>query len=74
MSERSGAGLSIQRDPWEIIQQLRHATNVLRITVGEHQPRKPIHAGPVQILAHDALVSAFAPPQSINQSRPFTRT
>ena len=28
--------------------------------MGEHQPREPIHAGPVQILAHDALVIAFA--------------
>src|SRR5215831_11575662 len=48
-------------DPGEIVQQLRDATDVLRITMGEHQPGEPIHAGPVQILTHDAFVTAFAP-------------
>ena len=50
MSERSGAGLSITTNPWEIAQQLRDSTDVLRITMGEHQSGEPIHAGPVQIL------------------------
>src|SRR4030095_14400087 len=50
-----------QTEPSEIAQQVRDATDVLRIAMGEHQPCEPIHAGPVQILAHDALVTAFAP-------------
>jgi hypothetical protein len=62
MNERTiGRRIIDHTDPWKIAQQLRDATDVLRIAVGEHQPCEPIHAGPVQILAHDALVSAFAP-------------
>src|SRR3954452_902781 len=47
-------------DSWKIAQQLSDTTDVLRITVGKHQPSKPVPAGPVQILAHDALVSPSA--------------
>src|SRR3954471_2201404 len=47
-------------NPWKIAQQLSDTADVLRITVGKHQPSEPVHACPVQILAHDALVSAFA--------------
>src|SRR6188472_3121275 len=47
-------------DSWKIAQQLSDTTDVLRITVGKHQSSETVHAGPVQILAHDAFVSAFA--------------
>src|SRR5215472_12985920 len=51
--------------PWEVAQQLRDATDMLRIAMGENCPRQPIYSGPVQIVPHDAVVSAFAP--AINQ-------
>ena len=62
MNERTiGRRIIDHTDPWEIAQQLRDPTDMLRIAMGEHQPREPIHAGPVQILAHDPRVTAFAP-------------
>src|SRR4030095_2684131 len=54
-------GIIDHTDSWEITQQLRDATDVLRIAMGKYQPRQSVHAGPVQIRAHDSLVTAFAP-------------
>ena len=43
MNERTiGRRIIDQTDPWEIIQQSRDATDVLRIAMGEHQSRESI--------------------------------
>ncbi len=62
MNERTiGRRIIHHKDSWKIPQQLRHASDVLRITVGEHQASESVHASPVQIFAHDPLVIAFTP-------------
>jgi len=56
-----GCRIIYDTDSGKIVQQLRRATKMKSVAVSKQYTRKPVHTGPVQILADHSRVSPLVP-------------